>query len=129
MKYVDTINYIIMYNYDTGDTFGIRCDIEEELDKWKNSNIAEENLLRIREHYLYYLAINKHWFLEDKDEQTRRINESKSKPWFVKKYDGCINLLTDNGDNYQIGAPWCGYFEKLNRVWIEEDNPKRNCEF
>lgn len=41
----------------------------------------------------------------------------------------CIILMSDTGQPFQIRCPWCGYFERLNFVEIEENNPNRRISF
>lgn len=125
------MNYIIKYNYNTGDSFHQKNDIDGDFDDWKNSEIAELNLKRLKEHYEYYQAFNKSYCYSEKErtEQKQIIENAKTQPWFVEKYDICVNLQHDDGTEYQTSVPWCGYFESLNWLKIEEENPKREYRF
>jgi hypothetical protein len=124
---LDKIRYIIRYNYDTGDSFHTERGLERDLDVWYDVLIAEKNLKRIREHHEYYQAMNHHypWDTEGKAKAKKTIEEAKKCPWFVEKFEWSLKLLDDSGKEYQISAPWCGYFEHLNHVEIIEDNPNR----
>jgi hypothetical protein len=126
------MDYIIRYNYNTGDSFHTEENIEADLDTWHDVSIAEENLQRIKEHYEFYLASTDNWSYYNKDKQAQNkkiIDDAKTKEWYVNEYDWCLKLKHDNGKEYQIHAPWCGYFESLNSVEIVENNPKRKYKF
>jgi hypothetical protein len=135
------MKYIIRYNYDTGDSFHTET-LEENLGEWMNLEIAEKNLQRIREHYEYYCLTKGNYcsfgetsiFKEieiglscylTKEERKKIEDIAKQTPWYVKKYNFCLNLLADNGENYQISAPWCGFFERLNSIEIITENKIR----
>lgn len=40
-----------------------------------------------------------------------------------------IMLLTDDNKPFRINCPWCGYFETLNSIEIEEDKSDRKISF
>lgn len=116
----------IKYQYETGDSYGSE-DREAVLEmEWENLDIAKENLQRIREHYEVYS--NKRfpdWRLTKKQLEDKQ-KEAKTKPWFVKEYDFCLMLKADNGNECQISAPWCGYFERLYGADIITKEPANN---
>lgn len=104
------MRYKIRYNYDTGDSFHIERNISQELElTWSNYEVAQANLIRIKDHY--------DWFESKKSSFADKIDPS-GKDWYNEKYSICINLYTDNGTKCEIRAPWCGYFENLNEIEI-----------
>lgn len=111
--------YRIKYNYDTGDTFSTQEGCEDYLEGWNNLDIAKENLKRIEEHYTYYRKINTGYHKD----YNKIIKSMSNERWGVKdniNVENCIMLLADNGVEYRIWCPWCGYFESLNYAEIEE---------
>ena len=51
------------------------------------------------------------------------IEVAKDEPWYVESSDyitktHCLKLVADNGKEFQLEAPWCGYFEILESVAI-----------
>lgn len=116
--------YKIKYNYNTGDSFGTRTGLEEELEiQWDTLMSAKANLVRIKEHYQQYQELNS--FDSRKKRTDKQILDSnKNKDWFVAKdrlghddksaSENQIILYTDEGQPFQFWAPWCGYFEHLN---------------
>lgn len=135
------MNYIIKVSYSTGDSFGSDDTYTNIELTWKDLSIAKENLQRIKEHYV----------LHNLSRSKFNINDYKDKPWFVyepklfsismnraidesqKKegdyeyradeyyYQHCLKLKADNGNEMQISAFWCGYFEQLHQIEIELD--------
>jgi hypothetical protein len=104
--------YQIEYFYKTGDS--VRSEnLTERLEaKWTNLDVAKDNLRRIREHYQYYTSNHVHCYYRKIDLKKSNL-EASAKDWFVKEYDFCLILKTDEGRPLQISAPWCGYFESL----------------
>ena len=99
----------IKYYYRTGDSFSSR-DEEDVLEfDWENLDVAKQCLQRIKEHYKWYESHHSY------------SGEKLPKPdWYnPKSYDkyepdmGIINLITDDGEDFQFWAPWCGHFETL----------------
>ncbi|KKM97493.1 hypothetical protein LCGC14_1167440 [marine sediment metagenome] len=112
--------YQIIVSYETGNSFG-KHDEEDTIELiWDNLDVAKENLRRIKEHYKWYKS--KH-----RDSWRRKKEDDVPMPeWLPGKwgYDGCLILKTDDGNDYQFGAQWCGYFETLHgaRIEILKDN-------
>jgi len=120
--------YRIKYNYNTGDSFNQYENQIDYLDgEYENLAIADENVKRILEHYKFYKNLNKHYNSQKENEKI--LEEAKKQRWYTKNRKGwgseneTIVLLADNGQEYQILAPWCGYFESLNSVQIEPISP------
>ncbi len=109
------MKYKIKCTYDSGDSLSNEYGLVEVLDlTFSIIDNAKENLIRIKEHYEFYLARSKHH--RTKKEDKKILEEAKQKDWFVEdKYDcySALMLKADNGNTVQISAPWCGYFEKL----------------
>lgn len=125
------MKYQIKYIYDTGDSFNHYRDEEGVLELINEDlNVAKENLKRIKEHYKQYEELSYSRSREKKD----ILESNKDKDWFVEDNndymgyaENCIKLYTDDGKPWQIWAPWCGYFERLNSARIvcavpEEDD-------
>lgn len=123
------MKYQILLKYSTGDTFNT-YDTEDTLElSWGNLDIAKDNLKRIQEHYKVYKLYSEvsGWrskYLE-KDE-VELFESRKTKDWFVTDKDHYteqygIKLKADNGNDWQINAFWCGYFEHLESVEIIMD--------
>jgi hypothetical protein len=114
----------IKYQYETGDSFSNR-DAEGILEmEWDDLDIAKENLQRIREHYTQYSSSRYPNWRVTKKQLEEQQKEATAKPWFVKQYDFCLNLKADNGNECQISAPWCGYFERLYGAEIISKEPE-----
>lgn len=98
-----TTKYQIKAYYRTGDSFRTEdtdCTLEME---WTDLSKAKAALKRIKEHYSWY-----------ESQHSWRQDEKKEKPAFAdEKYDFCLKVELDNGNEVQFGAPWCGYFEHL----------------
>lgn len=126
------MKYKIKITYDTGDSFHTECGLETELEEeYSTLELAEENLTRIKEHYVLREAqdeVGRRWFSKDdkrKAELEKIIAEAKNKPWYVEKHpDICIKLLLNNRKEWQISAFWCGYFEHLQSAEIIQVLPK-----
>jgi len=94
--------YQIEYNYETGNSFDSYDETEILETTWINLAIAKKALKRIKEHYLWYQGKNSYY------------KDNYPKPsWHDLKYDFCLKIPLDNGNEVQISAPWCGYFETL----------------
>ena len=118
------MKYSIHYSYRTGDSFGHR-DKESVLElTWKDKEAAKAALVAIKEHYLYYKSVNKEYFRStDEAIEAKRIEvDAPTKPWFASgdDYDNqyCLILKTDEGKDFRLWAPWCGYFETLHSAKI-----------
>ena len=153
------MEYKIIINYETGDSFhNETCDNYLEL-TWTNLNVAKENLQRIKEHYEQHKQLheyaqkltadqiflqnkNKDWFVYEPklfcissgnaiDEKSKKRVGDKNWEYRADSYyaEHCIKLKTDNDDTWQISAFWCGYFETLNSAEIETDDSDMKIEF
>jgi hypothetical protein len=114
------MKYQIKIDYRTGDSFSSEdtSDVLEEV--WTNLDIAKQNLVRIKEHYVWY---------EDRYDKPWKKGDRVEKPkWltYEDKHDAreIIMLLTDEGKEWQFWASWCGYFETLYgaEIILEEDD-------
>ncbi len=129
------MKYSIHYNYTTGDSFGSE-DRDSKIEyQWSNLEMAEKSLNAINESYKLYQEIDSYSI--SKEEKEDLIKDILSKDWcpkIRKSSYGFLNesfffsmyLYSDNGDKFQYQCPWIGYFESLNRVWIESDLLKFN---
>lgn len=153
-----TAKYKIKLSYTTGDSCDTR-DTSDYLElTWKNIDVAKENLQRIKEHYLMHKAIKKYnakptdkilkenknqrWFVyvpklfcisndsaineKDKKKVGEGNWEYRADHYFGEK---CLNIISDNGDNMQLHAFWCGHFETLHSAEIECENSDMKIEF
>ncbi len=125
------MKYKIKITYDTGDSFHTEYDIEKYLEEeYTNIARAETNLNRIKEHYEYYQASSNRGdfsYVRDNEslqQQKQIINDAKTKPWYVEKYNSSLILINDDNKPFQVGAFWCGYFEKLVAAEIVAELPK-----
>jgi len=102
--------YTIKVDYETGDSFH-REDATTTEGKFENLEIAKENLERIRIHYEYYRYRNSYSYNLKKKDKKKRLPDFIviDKPSELI----CLKLKADNGNEYQIYPPWCGYFERL----------------
>jgi len=94
------MNYKILIEYQTGDSFGSN-DTKNYLDlEWNNLDIAKENLQYIQEHYeLYKLVDGYGWGMPKGETKESMIKKSSIKPWFVPKilykhieHKSCIDI-------------------------------------
>lgn len=120
------IEYKIKYNYNTGDSFNTERNCIAYLEcTWTNLEIVKDNLRRIREHYLYNDSLS-----QKNKRQIKKIKkEAEVKDWFVAKYDSCLKLLANSRTEFQISAPWVGYFKSLNEVEIESNDSEMKVSF
>jgi hypothetical protein len=143
--------YRINISYRTGGSFGNSDENQLLELSWSDLDVAKENLLRIQEHYTMYRSINdsyskksketeftenidKPWFvfvpklfcissnraIDEKDKE--KVGEGD---WEYRPDDyyaeNCLNLKTDSGNEMQMTAFWCGYFESLYSAEIIPD--------
>ena len=110
--------YKIQYNYNTGDSYN-NYNYTSVLElTWNNLDIAKENLKRIQQHYNYYKELHNY---QSRKSRELLIKDNSYFPWFVNigsLHEHCLILITDDGNNFQLSAPWCGHFESLNSVEI-----------
>lgn len=131
------MKYKIKYDYQTGDSFGSSDETGFLELTWTNLDVAKANLNRIKEHYDQYKLLES--YIKRAEPQTV-LSENSSKDWFVsegKKKDQfdeyysthCLILYTDDGKQFQLHAPWCGYFEGLHSAEIIVDPSDMKIEF
>jgi hypothetical protein len=101
------IVYQIKYRYQTGDSFHTE-NLEDVLEfDWKNLDVVKECLNRMKEHYRWYKSIESYGRMQrEKKPHWHKVNTKYNEHYL-------INLPMDNGNEVQISAPWCGYFESL----------------
>lgn len=118
------MGYTIRIDYTTGDSFSSYDETQDLDGEWKNMEILEENLQRIKNHYRKYRDFDYH----------------NMKEWVKKFPVGCVytgrkerpdsyrmllELLTDDGKPYTFMPFWCGYFEHLNAAEIVSSKSMR----
>lgn len=109
--------YYIEVIYQTGNSFNHWIEVNILEMTWDNLDIAKENLQRIRDHYQWCKSKAKanNWPYDEK--------AILPKPEYVsKRYDFCFNLKADNGNECQVSAAWCGFFETLLSGSIKENH-------
>jgi len=103
------MKYAIEIYYATGNSFGS----EDLLDKlelmWNNLDVAKLNLKRIEDHYRWYNDQNSYSFNKKNIEKPE---------WHIFKEDFMLSLITDEGNEMQLNAFWCGHFEALHSAEI-----------
>ena len=118
------MGYTIRVEYTTGNSFN-SCEETQDLEgDWKNLDVLEENLQRIKNHYKKY----------------RDFDYRNGKDWVKNMPVGCVyagkkshpdqynlllELLTDSGRPYTIMPFWCGYFEHLHSAEIVSSKSMR----
>jgi hypothetical protein len=109
--------YQIQYHYTTGDSFH-SYDTSDILEvEYKNIETAKEALKRIEEHYKWYEYKNVPSYNKKKKVKRPKWWDCSIEKGWTNMEHHMINLPTDNGKDFQIFAPWCGYFETLH--WAE----------
>lgn len=97
--------------YTSGDSFSTYDKVELLDYDWNNKEVAEHNLVRIKEHAEWYA-----------EEHSYRYMEAGLKPEFVhEEYDFALNLLLDDGSEFLYSTDWCDYFGSLTHAVIESD--------
>lgn len=114
------MKYKIKCFFETGNSFGSHKDSEILEVEYNCLDKAKEALRRIKEHYEWY-------------EDFRRYEwQRKNVPcptWWNCKYSyesekyHLLNLPTESGKDFQMAAPWCGYFEELHGARVILDDP------
>ena len=106
--------YKIKIRYETGDSFGTET-CENYIDgEWKNLDIVHENAKRIKEHYRWYNSFHGYPVVPGKA-------QVKRPSWLLDSMsENSIKLILDNGSEYIYSTFWCGYFETLYAITIEE---------
>ena len=153
------MEYMIRIDYSTGNSFQTHDTSDYIGIRWKDIDVAKENLKRIQEHYQMYKQLNGY---SPKKNCNDILNQNKDKDWFVyekvcvkiktnikidykeaetlnrdeweyqpDRYysDNCIKLYGDNGETMQMHCFWCGYFESLHAAEIELDKSDLKIEF
>lgn len=121
------MTYKIKYHYQTGGSFSTSEEWDTLELTWQDLEVAKPNLRRIKDHYQYYQVEEckgKYWDPYSKESKDI-INNAKKQDWYVEdsSYGHCqIVLKTDDGKDWRIWAPWCGYFETLYGAEIETDD-------
>lgn len=113
--------YLILYTYETGDSWSRREEFQTLELEWEDLNAAKAAFKAIVEHYKFYKEYTKLRFNQDKSLILKGLTDyQEAFPWFVsgKDKEGCVKLKTDSGEDYQFSAPWCGYHEKLLKLEI-----------
>lgn len=112
------MKYKIKYHYETGNSYATYMEEDILEVAYESIELAKEALKRIKEHYEWYKNENSYY-------KTKKVRRPK---WWDCEYKyeseriGLINLPTDNGKDFQMAAPWCGYFERLIRAEIIMDD-------
>lgn len=68
------------------------------------------------------------WFpIDESDVERVKKNPEYSVEQHIDEIEAthCLILYTDEGKKFQLWAPWCGHFERLNHVEIIEERPSR----
>lgn len=130
------MKYKIKYTFETGDSFGSHIEKSELENEWENLEIAKQNLKSIEQHYTWYKLKKegerfRRTYRNSHDEYEKTIlNFAKDKVWFISEKDYyCLKLQLDNGEDWQMWAPWCGHFETLIEVEIVIDNLDMKIQF
>lgn len=114
--------FLIKVDYKTGNSFGSRRETEFIGLSWENLDIAKLNLIRIKEHYLFYQAKHGYRSRWNPKEDRSLIESASSQPWYSSEYgDHGLMLQLDDGTNQVVSAFWCGYFEKLFTAEVVPD--------
>ena len=109
--------YMITAFYTTGDSFSTYEATHNVELKWDNLEIAQENLERIRSHYIWYRDSEDRYQQKSIPQPKWHKNLSKNlTDFFLQKH--IIFLKTDEGKEMQYSPPWVGYFECLHEVKI-----------
>jgi hypothetical protein len=112
------MQYRILINYDTGDSFNQDPDNDRLLELvWSDLEIVKENCARIKEHYKYTNPTD--YYLFGKKEWKDHHEKAKKERWYRADYpDVSLILLTDDKKDFIQSSFWAGYFEKLNYIRI-----------
>jgi glycosyltransferase involved in cell wall biosynthesis len=106
------MKYKLMARYTTGDSFSSE-ETTDEILELSNLEIMDENLTRLKMHYMWYRSKNNSGY------------KKYPKPSFVvddpTMYTGdrVVLLKDDNGNEFQMSLPYCGYFETLHKLYVE----------
>lgn len=102
------MEYTIEIHYSTGDSFNSYDCVDQIAVTWKSYELAKGALRRLGEHYEWYIMDGKTWIFD----------EIKI-PKFSHDRHG-FNVVLDNGEEFWIGAFWCGVFESLRSARVVE---------
>ena len=120
----------IRLHYETGDSFQTHEEDAYLESVWEDVEVVKENLRRIEEHYAY---------ASQSDCRRGETYESaKGAAWMIDPAAGdnarqpadyitraALMLRLDDGTEYQVGAFWCGYFERLLYIEAEQEGLRR----
>lgn len=123
------IKYTIDYSYKTGDSFNTYIENETLECSWTDFDVIKENLKRIKEQYEWYKYNNRHRFSDDPIIKRPSWLPPKSELGRYENEKYILILKMDNGNDWKISAPWCGYFEKLLSAKIVMDDNDLEIEF
>ncbi len=105
--------YKIKLTFETGSSLENHIETETLDVSWNNRENVEENISRIQQLEKYY------------SDYERCCGEAKMElPNFIikNKFTGySINLVLDNGFEWQIHPFWIGYFERLKSIEVVDD--------
>lgn len=112
---VEGQTYYLLYGlYNTGCSFCHTEGVIEYIGLYQDEKVAKENLERINRHHEVDQKINgkgEYWGTNMSPKETKRLAKKHS-PYSVE-------LITEDGEEYQVSVPWHGYFESLTGVDIE----------
>lgn len=153
------MKFRIKLSYTTGDSFGSESTQDYLELEWDIIEVAKDNLQRIKEHYKMYRDLNSYSYKKKSKDEIFAENKEKSwfvyspklfskngeaitqdtankigRDNYIIKPDEhlgtyCLKLIADNGNEMQISAFWCGYFETLHSAEIEFDDSDIRIEF
>ena len=111
-----------MYRIETiyGDSFHQEHDVSHLITEvsWKSLSQAKKALNDIKNHYHYYVILNKEWNADNDDKEKAKKSAKMSK-WYDNKYpDFTIHLENDDGKRVPVQCCWTGYFESLVGAYI-----------
>lgn len=110
--------YKIKIEYTTGDSFKTyKAEGWVEFE-WSSLEVVTANLSRIKEHYNWY-----QFHTCGKFQQSLYATPMERPAFTHPKYDESLLLMMEDGAERYYGTFWCGYFETLHRIVIEEAKP------
>lgn len=118
------MGYTIRVEYTTGDSFNSYKETQDLEGDWKNLDVLEENLQRIKNHYKKYRDFDYHngknWV---KNMPIGCVYNGRK--GYLDQYKMLLELLTDDRKTYTIMPFWCGYFEHLHSAEIVSSKSMR----
>lgn len=125
------VEYYIVCNYETGNSFGREDAVEQIEIPFTNIDTVYENIKRFKEHIRFYEMLNDVWSYERNElgwTDDKILSEWKKKDWAYteKRDDGServfefsCKMLLDNGKEFIMHTPWIGYFEKYQNFEVK----------